>query len=301
MGSYPQMKTSLVIGASGFIGNILFHKLESKARYGTCFNYMQDQFSILDITNDRETSLFCEKVAPDIIYNLGALPNVEWAEENIQECRCVNVNAVKNLVQAANLSAAKLVHFSTDYIFDGLAGPYSEDASPNPVNIYGQAKLDAENYIKENCHDWLIIRVTVVYGWESRGKNFISALIDKLSNKQTMKIPIDQIGSPTFADNMLDIVVHLAENDFTGVYNVSGDEVMDRFTFAKIAAEVFELDSSLLLPVLTEELGQRAKRPLNAGFILNKVKRDVPILLMNPAQGLLHMKEHLPNYSRITK
>lgn len=290
------MIPSLVIGASGFVGNILYNKLDEKQRKGTCFSFSTDDLIPLDLMDSSGSNALISSIRPEIIYNCAALPNVEWAEDNVEECRSVNVEAVKTLVQSANKIGAKLVHFSTDYIFDGTNGPYREDSKPNPINVYGQAKLDAETYIQENCNNWLIIRITVVYGWESRGKNFINGLIKRVTNGEVFRIPNDQIGSPTYADNMLDITHYLAENNYTGIYNVSGDELMDRFTFAKIAAEVFDLDSTLLVPVSTAELQQRSPRPLNAGFVLDKVKAVSPIKILNPRDGLLHMKAHSPTF-----
>lgn len=290
------MIRSLVIGASGFVGNILYNKLAEQVRTGTSFSFAKNGLTPLNLMDRKATNSFITAENPEIIYNCAALPNVEWAEDNIQECRAVNVEAVKTLVQNANDIGAKLVHFSTDYIFDGKQGPYSEEAKPKPINVYGQAKLDAETYIQVHCDKWLIIRITVVYGWEARGKNFINGLIKRLSNNEVFKVPNDQIGSPTYADNMLDITRFLAENNYNGIYNIAGDELMDRFTFAKIAAEVFDLDSSLLEPVSTSELQQRASRPMNAGFVLDKIKAISSIGIMNPFEGLTHMKAHSPKF-----
>lgn len=203
----------------------------------------------------------------------------------------MNVEGTANLVRAAGEAGARLVYFSSDYVFDGRDGPYTEDDTPNPISVYGEAKLAAERFIQEHLPDHLIVRVTVVYGWERQGKNFVMGLIRRLSQGEMMRVPGDQIGSPTYADNLVAAVLELAAHGQRGVFHVAGSELMDRYTFACLAADTFGLDRAGLLRVTTAELGQRAARPLRAGMKIDKVRSVVRTPLLAPAEGLRCMRD----------
>jgi len=282
---------SLVVGASGFIGQTLWHKLPPDLRHGTYCSYALPELVPLDLRNAEETSQLVRRLSPSIIFQPAAFLNADACEERPEECWAINVEGTRNLARAAREVGAKFVYFSSDYVFDGKAGPYGEDDKPSPINVYGKAKLAAEESIQEILADYLIVRGNVVYGWEPRGKNFVMGLINRLSQGQTMRVPIDQVGSPTYADNMVDAVLELAGSDHSGIYHVAGSEVMDRHKFACIAADVFDLDKSLCLPVSTPELGQRALRPLKAGLCINRVQPLLSTRLLDPGEGLRQMKD----------
>jgi dTDP-4-dehydrorhamnose reductase len=283
-------QTNLVVGASGFIGYLLWQKLGLEQCAGTYFSHPVEQLLPLDLRDAAQTLRLVEELAPAVIYQPAAQPNVEWCQQNREACRAMNVDGTANLVTAAKKVGARFVYFSTDYVFDGVDGPYAEDAPPNPISVYGEAKLAAEQLIARELEDYLIIRVTVVYGWERQGKNFIIGLINRLSRGETMNVPVDQVGSPTYADNMLDVVLELVAQERRGIYHVVGSEVMDRYAFARIAAEVFELNPDLLIPLTTAQLGQKAPRPLQAGMLVDKAQAVVSTRLVGPREGLSIMK-----------
>lgn len=282
-----------IVGASGFIGSMLV-KYFSKEHgvYGSFYSNPIEGYIHLDMTDKKAVNEIITSLKPDVIIHPAANPNVEYCEEHPKETWQVNVEGSKNLIESARKIGAKFVFFSSDYIFDGTKGPYSEDDAPNPVNEYGKQKLAVEKLIKDFRENYLIIRITVVYGWERQGKNFVMGLIKNLNTGRIMKIPYDQIGSPTYVNNMVHVVKELVELDKTGVYHVAGSDLMDRYTFAKNVADIFELDESLLIPVTTDELGQKAKRPLKAGMIITKVQKNVPIHLMGVREGLEEMKKN---------
>ena len=280
-----------IVGASGFIGKKLFDSFsKGQKTYGSFFSNSIPRLIHLDITDRKAVKEIIHSLNPDVIINPAANPNVEYCEKNPEETWQVNVEGSKNLIEIAKEIGAKFVYFSSDYVFDGTSGPYSEDDFPNPINEYGRQKLAVENLIKSSLENYLIIRVTVVYGWEPRGKNFVMSMIRNLKNGKIMKVPDDQIGSPTYVDNMVQAVKKLIESDKTGLYNVAGTDLMDRYTFSKIVAKVFDIDDNLLIPVHTDKLGQKAKRPLKAGMKVTKVQKDVQISLIGVMEGLEEMK-----------
>jgi dTDP-4-dehydrorhamnose reductase len=281
---------NLVVGASGFIGNILHQKLEATS-VGTFYSHPAHGLTHLDIQDREQVSSCVNAIKPAVIYHPAATPNVDWCEDNPDACNAVNVSGTRNLALAAKKASAKLVFFSTDYVFDGLKGPYSETDKPNPINVYGQAKWAAEQIVAAESANSLIIRITVVYGWEARGKNFVMSLIERLKHGSTVKVPIDQTGSPTFADNMLETVLELVRREAIGTFHVCGERLLDRYAFARLVATTFSLDQSLLIPVSTSELGQRARRPLQAGMRIEKVQSLVSKPLLAPEEGLLIMKD----------
>jgi len=280
-----------IVGASGFIGSILCDYFSKEHEvYGSFYSFPIKRLIHLDITDKKIVMKIIASLRPDVIIHSAANPNVEYCEEHPKETWLVNVEGSKNLIETARNIGAKYVFFSSDYIFDGTDGPYSEDDMPNPINEYGKQKLAVEKLIKGSLENYLIIRITVVYGWERHCKNFAMKLIRNLKSGKAMKIPYDQIGSPTYVNNMVKVVKELVESDKIGVYNVAGSDLIDRYAFGKNVAKIFELDESLLIPVTTAELGQKARRPLKAGMKITKVQKDVSIHLMGMREGLIDMK-----------
>jgi dTDP-4-dehydrorhamnose reductase len=161
----------------------------------------------------------------------------------------------------------------------------------NPICVYGYQKVLAEHFISLHSHNYLIIRTTVVYGWEQQGKNFVYRLIKALQAQQPIKVPIDQIGNPTYAPNLAQISVALACSDARGVYHVAGLERVNRYEFAVKTATVFGLDASLIRPVTTQELNQAAPRPLNAGMTVDKITATVNTPLIGYLEGLQMMQK----------
>lgn len=253
---------------------------------GTYNNHAAQGLTKLDIRDRRETINIAKGFCPDIIVDATAMADVDSCEKERDLCYGVNVLGTSHLIDAAKVSKAKLVFFSSDYIFDGESGPYQEDASPHPINFYGACKLKAENRILSALKDFLIVRTTVVYGWEVQGKNFVTRLIETLKRGETMKVPLDQLGTPTYASNIPEALLDLISKGETGTFNVVGPELMDRYTFARLAAETFDLPKELIIPTTTADLGKAAARPLHAGLKINKLSSVSQVQMLNPEEGL---------------
>ncbi len=267
------MSRSLIIGASGQVGGHLANELTELNREFTVSHYHSsiENSILLDICNKENVFRWIETINPSIIYFPAAIANVDYCEQNPDKSYKINVQGVENIVEAAIYFESQLVFFSTDYIFDGRNGPYSEEDTPAPLCMYGRQKLIAENIIAMRLTNYIIIRTTIVYGWERQGKNFVLRLIRTLQNNQEIKVPTDQIGTPTYAPYLAKTSVQLAESKVKGIYNIAGKDLVNRYDFACEVAKIFKCDKSLIIPVKTNDLHQPAVRPLNAGLKINKV------------------------------
>ncbi|MBP6593682.1 MAG: SDR family oxidoreductase [Candidatus Obscuribacter sp.] len=266
--------TDLVIGASGQVGGAIVDYLKSEECevVGTYTSHNPPHFPLthLDISDKEQVNELIARLKPKTIYLPSSYTNVDGCERDPELSHRVNVQGAINVFEAALKSRSKVVYFSSDYVFDGVGGPYKETDKTNPVSVYGQHKLAAENACLAQAAN-LVIRTTVVYGVEWQGKNFVIRLLKSLLNNETVKVPDDQVGNPTLSSELANVSVLLAQRDRDGIFNVAGTGRVSRYEFAREAAYVFGLDESLIEPVKTESLAQAAKRPLNAGLVMDKV------------------------------
>ena len=282
----------LIIGASGFIGNTLRSVFGAHA-VGTYCNHPGAGLRHLDMRDGAAVQRCVSEVRPDVIIQPAAQPHVDWCEEHVQESHDVNVAGTRHVVNAARAVGARYVFFSTDYLFNGRSGPHPEDAAPDPLNVYGRHKLEAETIIRTSLEDSLIVRVCGVYGFERQGKNFIMALLARGGRGEPMNVPSDQWGNPTYAENLATAVREVACSAQRGVLHLVGPDYLDRMSFARLACSIFELDPSFLRPRSTAELGQRAPRPLRGGLDASKARGLLNTELLGPRQGLALMKQRL--------
>lgn len=286
------MSRELVIGASGLVGSYLYRSaLESGSMVvGTYYSHPVPGLRRLDMTDQRALGRLLEDTDPGVVYLPAAQPNVDWVEAHPLESRTVNVEGPLSVVQLLRGSKAKLVYYSSDYVFDGQGGPYVEDDVPNPVNEYGRQKLEVERAIQESLDRWLILRVTVVYGWERQRKNFAHRTIETLRSGGVVKVPTDQMGNPTYAPNLAEASRELALGSACGIFHLAGPLRVSRYEFARELVRVFGLPEEGVVPVTTEQMRQRARRPLNAGMITTKAMAHLTVRLVDYSEGLRQMR-----------
>jgi dTDP-4-dehydrorhamnose reductase len=282
----------LIVGASGFVGGALQSVYGADA-VGTYCNHPVEGLHQLDMRDAAAVQRLLREIQPALIIHPAAQPHVDWCEDHVQESHDINVTGTRNVAAAARAVGARYVFFSTDYVFNGAAGPYREDATLDPPNVYGRHKLEAERLIADTLDDYLIVRVCNVYGVERQGKNFVMGLLAKGRQGEPMNVPSDQWGNPTYADNLAAAVRELAAASHRGVFHVVGPEHLDRVSFARLACRVFGLDPSFLRPRTTAELAQRARRPLRGGLDTSKVRGVLSTELLAPREGLELMKRRL--------
>lgn len=282
------MSGVLVIGASGLVGQHLLHTLHERGvpTVGTSRTPPPGPLRPLDIGDAATVMALLEMVRPTTIYLAAALSHVDYCETHADESHALNVLGTRNVALAAATVDARLVYFSTDYVFDGRAGPYAETDAPNPLNVYGRHKLLAEHFVLALAPRALVVRTTVVYGPETGRKNFVYRLLATVGNGQPLDVPADQFGSPTYAPNLAVATVTLATSGVQGLCHVSGPAGVSRYQFACEAAARLGLATDLIRPVPTARLGQRAPRPLRAGLRCDRATELLGIPLIDHVAGI---------------
>ena len=186
------------------------------------------------------------RLEPAVVVCAAAIPNVERCELEPEEARAVNVAGTLALADAARAAGATFVFLSSEYVFDGEAGPYSEDDPVGPINEYGRQKVEVERTLAERGEDWIVARVSCVYGREARRKNFVYQLFDALSAGRELKVPSDQVGTPTAAANAATVIRELWAAGERGIFHVAGADRVLRSDFGTVVAEELGLDPKLL-------------------------------------------------------
>ena len=263
----------LVIGASGQVGYALMERAKEKniEVYGTRFKQQGSMLYKLDIRNKGEVKSLINGLQPTHIILTSALGNAELCETDKKLCYAINVEGTKNVSEACKEIDAHLTYISSDYIFDGKEGPYTEEETSNPINEYGKAKNESESIIN-SLEKYIIIRTTNIYSYGHDKKNFIAGLIEKTKNNQEFKVPEDQIGTPILASELARANIELIERGFNGTINIVGPDLVNRVEWCKRIASELKLNDKLIKGVKTSELNQKAKRPMNAGLKTDKLE-----------------------------
>jgi dTDP-4-dehydrorhamnose reductase len=256
---------TLVIGASGLVGSRILARLGSEAR-GTYCAHPRAGLQLVDVTDADTVDDEIAALRPAIVVLAAAYTHVDGCETDPSRSYDINVAGTRNVARAVARCGARLVFLSSDYVFDGEHGPHALDDTPAPMNVYGRHKLEAERIVAGECPSYAIIRSCNIYGYDADGKNFVMAVYRNGLARTTMRVPIDQWGNPTYADDLVDAVARAGAMRESGVFHVAGPDYVDRLTWARQAAEAFRLDAAFIEGVPTSELAQPARRPLRAGL-----------------------------------
>lgn len=228
-----------------------------------------------------------ERWRPNIIVNTAAMTDVDQCENRREEAWRTNVQLVEHLTSMARTIDARFVQISSDYVFDGTSGPYTESARPNPINYYGKTKLAAENICMRSGAESVILRTMWLYGYADNGKqNFVTWMVNQLMTTGSARIVDDEIGNPTLTDDLAYAIVAVIEKDIRGVVNLAGPEVMSRLDFARKIAVEYNLDPERLTPIASMELNRSAKRPLQSGLLTFKAQSLLDIKLRTVKESL---------------
>ena len=188
---------------------------------------------------------------------------------------------------------ARFVFYSSDYVFDGVAGPFGEDDTPRPRSVYGRSKHEGEQAVMTACRRAVVIRTSVVYGPEPQEKNFAYQLIRACREGRGFRLATDQRASPSYNRDVAAATVELCERGLAGLWHVAGPEVLDRYAFALLICKEFGLDASRFTAIPTTALGQKAARPLAGGLKVVKAQAQLKTSLRSPAEGLHAMREFI--------
>ncbi|MDO8339050.1 MAG: dTDP-4-dehydrorhamnose reductase [Candidatus Burarchaeum sp.] len=290
------MKSLLIIGGLGLLGNRLVQKARGKFNfdytYRTGTPWHEENGYQLDVTDFEVARKLVQEIKPDAVINTTAFHQVDLCETERAKARLVNIDAALNLATACEKIGAQYVFMSTDYVFDGTKrGKYSIKDTPNPESAYAESKWQAESELLAMDADNTVARTSVIYGWHPMKKNFITWLLNELRAGKPVKIVDDQYSSPTLADNGAEALLGLVEQEKTGLWHVTGNECLNRFEFARKAAQVFGLDERLISSVKTADLHQVAKRPMNGCLDAGRTEKELGFKMLNAEQGLMVMKK----------
>jgi dTDP-4-dehydrorhamnose reductase len=299
-------KTILILGASGLTGYKAYQIAKNRCEVVGTYNIRQSPDSSLvrlDISKEDELRKLFSDVKPDCVLNTTALHNVDYCETHADEAYAINSKAVAAMANLCNNIGARLVHISTDFVFDGEKGNYTETDKPAPLSVYAKSKLEGESQARK-CSSHCIIRTSVVYGWtplETQGSNSSSGkpmnfglwVLSKLKNNEELKIVNDQFTSPTLADVLAAAAIRLAMLDKNDLYHVSGTTEISRYGFTKKLAEIMGYPSARILPIDSSAFKQAAKRPKNSSLCCNKVQSDMAYKLLDVDQSLAVMRSQI--------
>jgi CDP-6-deoxy-D-xylo-4-hexulose-3-dehydrase len=264
----------LVLGGSGLVGGALTRVLE-RANVAVVPAYHSRPIRgglHVDVRDEASVRAAFKTAQPDVVVWAVIQPGGVDACEVRPEAEDLEVGGLGRVVGASRDHRARIVYFSSDYVFDGAAGPYAEDAAPNPISAYGRAKLRAERMLARSAPDALIIRTTSVFGWDRASANFAMAVWATLSGGASMRAASDQWCNPTLAEALAETTLRLVQEGATGIVNVAGADRMTRADLAQALARAMALDPSSIVPTPTAELGQKAPRPREGGLVMARLE-----------------------------
>jgi dTDP-4-dehydrorhamnose reductase len=284
----------VVTGSNGLIGSRACGLLQQRGhqvvglgrgarRTGGDYGYVG-----VDLTREADVAAALEAAAPEVVIHCASMTEVDACEKDPEAAYAGNVNAAAAVARGARKAGAHLVHVSTDYVFDGEAGPYDEAAVPHPKGVYSVTKHMGEGAARVLAPGCAIARTAVVYGWPPvEGRlNFGAWLVTSLEKGQPVRLFEDQVVSPSFADNVAAMLVELGERRLGGVWNTCGGTVLDRVAFGRALCEVFGFDAKLIIPTRMAELKLPSFRPLKGGLRTDKARAQLSEKPLELAESL---------------
>ena len=277
----------LITGANGLLGQKLVEQLVDSKNWeviatgrgpcrlsGSGYSYL-----VLDIENQQEVDQIVLSLCPEVIIHGAAMTHVDECEMHQEACYRANVLATKYLVAAAEKIQSHFIFVSTDFIFSGLDGqnPYTEEAVADPVNYYGQTKLDGEELLKHSSLKWAIARTVLVYGLANdlSRSNIILWVKASLEAGKQIQVVDDQVRTPTLAEDLAAGCILMAEQGATGIFNISGSELLTPYQMAMETADYFGLNKELIVRTDSTKFTQPARRPMKTGFVIEKAKNQL--------------------------
>jgi dTDP-4-dehydrorhamnose reductase len=298
----------LLTGANGLLGQFLVKVLVEEGQSlvatgkGPCRLLFTEEFKLtsphrapsfiyadMDFTDPASIKHVVDYWKPAAIIHAGAMTQVDPCEEDPLTCYQVNVEGTDYLLDAAKTVGARFIFVSTDFVFDGVAGPYKEDDTPAPISVYGHSKWEAEKLVMRSGLDWAIVRTVLVYGTPFSGTraNIISWTRDSLQAGKTIKVVSDQWRTPTYVADLAKAIFDTLRLDARGIYHVSGKDFMTPYDMALRTARLLQLDESLLVRVDASTFSQPGKRPPRTGFIIDKARKDLGFEPVSFDEGIL--------------
>ncbi len=263
------MKKHMIIGASGQVGGYLYQNLLKWGEevVGTYYRHPHSDLVALDMTNRQTVRELIGATQPDVIWIPAAMANVDQCEQEPDVSYQQNVVAPRIVADVAVQEQARVVFFSTDYVFDGVDGPYGEERPVHPIQVYGQHKAESEHYLLSQIPHSVIIRPAWIYSRDETPRNFVYRVVEQLKARQPVKAVTDQFNTPTPSEGLVKIAWQAVQDGFEGIVHIAGPERLSRYALTRRIAQAFGYSPNLVEPVQTESFHLPAARPLNGGLI----------------------------------
>lgn len=297
-----KLKKVVVTGSNGLLGQYLVRKFNTDYYVVGCDLTPENnntltppqEYHSIDLTNRTDVGKFFGEHTPHVIINAAAYTAVDKCEEDKELCWSTNVKSVELMVETSTSFSPLFIHISTDYVFDGKSAPYRESDEPKPLGYYGLTKYSSEKVIRASNLEFIIARAMILYGAGERIRpNFVTWVIEQLKNKKVIQIVNDQRGNPTYAEDLAHAIHRLIKKEEYGIFHVSGKDSCTRYEFACKIAEIFKLDKGLIKEVTTEQLNQKALRPRDSTFILDKLSNRLDWLPGSIEESLRNLRLEL--------
>jgi len=270
------MTTILITGSNGQLGN----EMQQAAVRFPNFNYIYTDVAELDICDKGALGAFVKANNVNVIVNCAAYTAVDKAEDDVELCYKINRDAVRNIAEVATENKVKVVHVSTDYVFDGTNYlPYTEDMPVCPATVYGKSKLEGEQALLKNCKESVILRTAWLYS--SFGNNFVKTMMKLGTERDSLGVIFDQVGTPTYAADLADAIMQLisSETFVPGIYHFSDEGVCSWYDFTKTIHRMANITCDVK-PIETKDYPARTPRPhfsvLNKGKIKSTYGISIP-------------------------
>ena len=285
----------LVTGGSGLLGSAISYHFRDY--YDVISTYTAHKIGIkgcntlfMDVTEPSNVLSVIRKIKPDVVVHTAALVGMNICEKEPALADRINVEGTRNIVESCRKSNSKIIYISTDYVFDGKKGNYTEEDKPSPINVYGKTKYRGEVLI--DTQKDAIIR-TSIYGWNviKDKRSFSTWIIDDLRNSKQINVFMDNINSMMLVNNLAEALKEFIDKDLNGIMNIASAEIISKYDFALKIADVFELDKELVRPIANGEAPSPDKRPLNVSLSISKARKELKTKLLNVKESLLELKK----------
>jgi len=282
----------LTIGGTGMLGSSIMLTNTKHELWGTYLGEKPKSNNIieLDITDEKWVKKIIKEINPDAIIHTAAITNIDLCESKPAFAKKVHIEGTNHLLRISKELGIYFLYISTDSVFDGNKGNYSEEDAPNPLNVYGKTKFDGET-ITLNYDNSSVIR-TNIYGHNWLPKQSIAEWIrNTLKEEKEITLFKDVYFSPILVNNLTDVLIEIIERRLKGLYHVAGPEGITKLEYGKIIAEVYNLRKDLIKSISISQLNLKAPRPLNPTLNCSKIQAEIDTRLLNVREGLLHFKE----------
>jgi dTDP-4-dehydrorhamnose reductase len=301
-------KRILITGSNGLLGQKLVDLLRKQSSVELIATARGNNrlpetegytYASLDITIQEEVLAIFDQFKPEVVIHTAAMTNVDTCETDREGCDVLNVNSVAYLIEACEKHGTYLCHLSTDFIFDGADGPYTEEGIANPISYYGESKLKAEQLLLDSNIRWSIARTVLVYGIvpDMSRSNIVLWVKKSLEDGKTIQVVTDQFRTPTLAEDLAMGCWLLAKDEVEDIFNISGSDFLTPYEMAVMTADYYGLDKSLLQKADSSTFTQTAKRPARTGFILDKAKKVLGYSPRTFQEGIAIMAQQVADLS----